>query len=109
LYADILSINLCCGDQKIEGYVGVDFLKGTADIVVDLRYEKLPLADNSADKLICISAINYFKYQRAKEIIKDVYRVMKPNGIVRFGVQDLRLIAMKYINNDKDIFFPKIT
>lgn len=101
-------INLCCGIQKIPEFIGIDFLEGNAEIVLDLRYKNLPLKDNSVEKLVCISAINYFKYERAKELIKEVYRVLKPGAITRFAVQDLEIIASKYINKDMDFFFQKL-
>lgn len=107
-YSVPLSINLCCGPQKIPGYLGIDFLQGNAEIILDLRYENIPLKDNSVDNLICISSINYFKYNRAIEIIKDIYRIMKPGGMVRFAVQDLKIIAKKYIEKDRDFFFQKL-
>lgn len=107
-YASPLSVNLCCGGQKVDGYIGLDFEPGIADIVIDLRYNDLPFPDSSVDKLVCISAINYFKYQRAKEIISDVYRSMKTAGIVRFAVQDLNIIANKYVNKDREFFFQKL-
>jgi predicted SAM-dependent methyltransferase len=102
------NINLCCGRQKIPEYLGVDFLEGIADIVLDLRYNNLPFVDNSIEKLVCISAINYFKYERAKEIINEVYRVLKPGAITRFAVQDLEIIANKYISKDIDFFYQKL-
>ncbi len=107
-FKEPLWINLCCGLQKIPGYIGVDFLPGAAEIVLDLRNKNLPFLDNSIEKLVCISAINYFKYQRAKEIINDVFRVLKPGALVRFGVQDLELIAKRYVNKELDFFFEKL-
>jgi predicted SAM-dependent methyltransferase len=107
-YTAPLYVNLCCGPQKIPGYIGVDFLPDTTEITLDLRYEDLPFKNNSVEKLICISAINYFKYERAKKIIEDIYRVIKPGGIVRFAVQDLEIIAKRYLEKDTGFFFQKL-
>ena len=107
-YNSTLYVNLCCGPQKIPNYINVDFLPGNADIIIDLRYENLPFKDNSVDKLICISSINYFKYERAKEIISDIYRSVKSGGIVRFAVQDLEIITKRYLEKDTDFFFEKL-
>lgn len=104
---DADKINLCCGNQKIDGYIGIDIIN-TADIVVDLSKQNIPIPNNSVDVLICISAINYFTYHRGEEIIKDVYRVLKPGGIARFGVQDMEAIARRYINRDNNFFFQKL-
>lgn len=101
-------LNLCSGGIKIPGYFDVD-IAGKVDLKIDLEKKLLPFADGSLSVVVCMSAINYFTYERAGEIIKDVFRVLKKGGIARFGVQDLRLIAQKYINNDREFYFQKLS
>lgn len=100
-------INLCSGSKKVSGYVGID-INPLADIVVDLSKADIPLQANSAEFLVCISAINYFTRKRSVELIKEVYRVVKPGGIVRFGVQDMEAIAKRYVDKDNEFFFQKL-
>ena len=100
-------LNLCSGSNKIRGFVNIDFLPG-ADLVIDLEKDLLPFTENSVDVVVCNSAINYFTRNRAQEIITDVYRVLKPGGIARFGTQDLRVLVEKYISNDKEFYFQKL-
>ena len=102
-----LKINLCSGAAKIEGFVNIDIFPG-ADYVIDLEKDLLPFTENSVDVVVCNSAINYFTRDRAQELINDVYRVLKPGGIVRFGTQDLRVLVEKYVNNDKEFYFQKL-
>lgn len=96
-------INLGSGPQRIPGCLAIDFNLG-ADLYLDLRHHNLPFADGSLDYVVCISAINYLSYDRAREVIAQVHRVLKLGGVARFGVQDLRLIASKYIQKDVDFF-----
>lgn len=104
---EAIKINLCCGSVKVDGYVGIDIFP-EADITLDLEKNLLPFPDNSADVIACISAINYFSPDRAQEIAKDVFRVLKPGGTARFASQDLRVLAAKYLNNDQSFFFEKL-
>ncbi|MDD2733782.1 MAG: SPASM domain-containing protein [Desulfuromonadaceae bacterium] len=104
---DVLRINLCSGPVKVDGYVGID-ITPEADITLDLEKDLLPFPDNSADVVACISAINYFSLERAQEIVKDVFRVLKPGGIARFASQDLRVLAERYLTNDQTFFFEKL-
>lgn len=104
----IQKVNLCSGPVQIEGYINVD-MYSIADFVLDLEKDLLPFADESVDVLVCISAINYFTRQRAAEIIKDVYRVLKPGGVTRFASQDLRVLAEKYVNRDLGFYFQKLS
>src|SRR5258706_3919492 len=92
-------INLCCGHQKIMGYCGLD-LTDTADIFINLATTNLPFRDESIDSVICMSAINYFSARRGEELIREIFRVLKRGGFTRFGVQDLELLAKRYIEKD---------
>jgi SAM-dependent methyltransferase len=98
--------NICSGGLVIDGYFGID-ISTKADMVLDLDKNLLPFPSDYADTAICISAINYFTRERGEKIIKDVYRVLKKGGIARFGVQDLKTIAKKYVENDTEFFFQK--
>ncbi|MZP29459.1 methyltransferase domain-containing protein [Heliobacterium undosum] len=101
-------VNLCSGPVKIKGYLNID-INPASDLVLDLDYQNIPLADESVDVVACISAINYFTRDRAQEIIREVFRVLKPGGIARFGTQDLRRLAEMYIHEDRDFFFQKLS
>jgi MoaA/NifB/PqqE/SkfB family radical SAM enzyme/predicted SAM-dependent methyltransferase len=100
-------VNLCSGPRRLEGYLNIDVVPG-ADMQVDLERQLLPLADNSVDALVCMSAINYFSRSRALEITRDVHRVLKPGGIARFGSQDLRILAEKYLQRDHNFYSEKL-
>jgi SAM-dependent methyltransferase len=105
--AGVKNINLCCGSQKIPGYIGID-IAINSDLRMNLESGKLPFKNNSLDSVICISAINYFTRSRGKEIINEVFRILKAGGIARFAVQDLEKIAQRYIEKDIDFFFQKL-
>ncbi|GEO82181.1 methyltransferase domain-containing protein [Pararhodospirillum oryzae] len=101
-----LRINLCSGSQRPQGFVNID--QGNADLALDLDRDLLPFPDNSALLVVCMSAINYFSRDRAVEIVRDVHRVLKPGGVARFGVQDLAVLARKYLEQDAGFFFQKL-
>lgn len=103
----VRKINLCCGPQKIPGYVGIDFC-GKADLKLDLGKNNLPFKNESIESVVCMSAINYFTRSRAQKIVIEVYRVLQTGGIARFGVQDLESIARRYVEKDLDFFFQKL-
>jgi len=110
--SDVRKINLCCGAQKIPGYLGIDYgLKADHEsnlLGLDLAKERLPFKNNLLEAVICISAINYFTRARGQEIVNEVYRALQPGGVARFGVQDLEMIARRYVEKDADFFFQKL-
>ncbi len=101
---EIERINLCCGDQKIPGYLGID-MSLSADLYLNLQKARLPFNSNSLKSVVCISGINYFTRANAVEIIAETYRVLKTRGIARFATQDLETIAKRYVQKDKSFFF----
>jgi predicted SAM-dependent methyltransferase len=101
-----LHVNLCSGDVVLPGFCNVDVAR-KSDLILDLERRLLPFADASCERVVCISAINYFTRQRALEIIQDVHRVLVPGGCARFGTQDLKLIARKFADGDQSFFFEK--
>ena len=103
-----LRINVCCGPVKLPGYINIDIDPG-ADLVMDFTKDLFPFPDASAEIVVCMSAINFFTRERALEIIRDVHRVLHPGGIVRFGVQDLRTLAQKYLCRDRDFFHQRLS
>jgi predicted SAM-dependent methyltransferase len=104
---NVRKINLCCGAQKIPGYLGIDF-GSQAELRLNLANDNLPLEDGVLEVVTCASAINYFTYSRAQEIIAEVHRVLRSGGVARFSVQDLECIARRYVEKDVEFFFQKL-
>lgn len=102
-----VKINLCCGSVRLSGFINIDVIPGS-DLQIDLEQELLPFPDGSVDCVVCISAINYFSYQRAGQIVADVHRVLKPGGIARFATQDLQLLARYYLEETDSFYFEKL-
>jgi predicted SAM-dependent methyltransferase len=102
----VTSINLCSGDRKIPGYLNVDIVKG-AGLVMDLARQDLPFPPQSVQRIVCMSAINYFSRARASELISQCFQILEPGGVARFGVQDLEMLAQRYIQKDTAFFFQK--
>ena len=56
--------------------MGVDFLQAPA--------EKIPVEDASYDAITCIYLFHELTAEVRKEIVEEMYRVLKPGGIVVF-------------------------
>ncbi len=78
------------------GYTNVEFRKGDIE-------EKIPVADNSVDIVISNCVIN-LTADKAKTF-REIYRILKPNGIGRMVISDLvtyRQIAEDTLSVDPD-------
>ncbi len=104
---DIRKVNLACGSQKVPGYFGIDLVDG-ADLRLDLAKMDLPFPAASIETVVCMSAINYFTRPRARQLVREMHRVLRPGGVCRVGVQDMRWLAERYLRGDKEFFFQKL-
>lgn len=100
-------LNLCSGARAISGFINID-IEPPADLLLDLSWQRLPFTGESVDTIVCMSAINYFTHDRAQLIVKETYRVLRPGGVARFGVQDLALLARHYVNANTGFFNEKM-
>lgn len=77
------------------GYQNVEFRKGDIE-------ERIPVDDNSVDVVISNCVINLT--ENKINSFKEVYRILKPNGIGRLIISDVvtsREIEKKLVNEDK--------
>ena len=73
-----ININLGCGDQNLEGYIGIDILqrKGT-DIICDLE-NPLLVAAESVDLIYTKSVLEHV--ENLEKILREVDRILAPSG-----------------------------
>jgi predicted SAM-dependent methyltransferase len=95
----MIKVNLC--GTGLKDFINID-ISWKANKRVDLEKKRIPMKDNSVDILICMNGIGYFTRERAQFLIKDVYRILKPDGVCRFGTQNLALICRNYLDRDPD-------
>jgi SAM-dependent methyltransferase len=103
----VRKLNLCCGNHKVPGFFGIDLVDG-ADLRLDLAHMDLPFPDASLEAVVCMSAINYFTRARAQQLVREMCRVLRPGGICRIGVQDMKSLAERYVRGDREFFFQKL-
>lgn len=75
-----LRLDLGCGPNAREGFLGVDridFKKG--NMVADLR-EKWPWADNSVDEVHCSHFVEHLAARERIHFCNELYRVLKPGA-----------------------------
>jgi len=77
-----LKLDLACGQNRQEGYFGVDIAPGDkVDAVVDLEQYPWPIESDSAEDIVCSHYIEH-----TSDLIKfmdEVYRILKPGGKIK--------------------------
>lgn len=81
-------IDLGCGNQKPEGYIGVDISPNSdADVIHDCE-QGLPFEDNSADEIRAFDFLEHIHSGKVIYLMNEIWRVLKPNGKLVFSVPD---------------------
>jgi len=96
-----MKLNLCCGDDVRDGYINIDVRKTKPNVLVlDLEKDLLkPFPSNSVEEIIAKDCIEHVSWRRVEDLLRDIYRVLKCDGVVYIQVPDLEAIAKKVILN----------
>jgi hypothetical protein len=81
----VLKLSLACGNNKPEGFKGVDVVKtGSTDYVVDLlKFPWKEFADNSVDEIECSHFVEHIPHGDGLndpffQFFDEIYRILKP-------------------------------
>jgi predicted SAM-dependent methyltransferase len=73
-----LKLDLGCGKNKKEGYIGVDKIKfDGVDVVLDIGKEKWPWEDESVDSVYCSHFVEHLEASERIHFVNELYRVLK--------------------------------
>ncbi|MGE7999170.1 class I SAM-dependent methyltransferase [Lysinibacillus sp. NPDC093190] len=92
-------LNVGCGTTFHKAWVNIDMNGIHKEIInVDIR-KGLPFEESSFDVVYSSHVLEHFSLQDASKLLNEIYRVLKPNGIVRIVVPDLEDITKKYLHS----------
>ncbi len=92
-------LNLGCGDRFHPSWTNINFIStGQGVIAHDLK-QGIPFPDNSFDVVYHSHVLEHFPKEKAETFIRECYRVLRPEGILRVVVPDLEQIAKMYLHS----------
>jgi SAM-dependent methyltransferase len=75
-------IDLCCGDKKRPGALGVDWMAQSGiDVVHNLNQRPWPLEASSATDILCEHGIEHV--DNVVDFMAECHRILKPGGVLR--------------------------
>jgi SAM-dependent methyltransferase len=97
-------LNWGCGAHVAEGWINSD-VKETpeVDLVADIK-EGLPLKANSVDYAVSVHALPELPYPDLVPALRELRRVLKPGGVLRLALPDLRRAIVAYVAGDEKYF-----
>lgn len=96
-------LNFACGSRIHPDWVNIDFSP------IDNRVKKvnllstLPFKNDSFDVAYSSHFLEHLHPNKAVQILKEIKRILKPNGIVRIVVPDLQNMVQVYLDTHKKI------
>lgn len=92
-------LNLGCGDRFFKDWINVDYVSSDKNVISHNLLKPFPFNDNSFDVVYSSHVLEHFSYKDAIIFMKECYRVLDKDGIIRIIVPDMELIARSYLNS----------
>jgi len=71
----LLRLNIACGNDKKEGFIGIDIAElDSVDVVHDLNSYSWPVEENSVYEIICLNFVEHVK--DLKRFMEECHRIM---------------------------------
>jgi len=89
-------LHIGCGKQVRPGWFNTDFqpfYEGAYYLDVTKSF---PFPDNTFDRAFSEHMIEHVTYEQGRHFLRELYRVMKPDGRVRIATPNLRTLAALY-------------
>lgn len=98
----LTKLNLGCGKDYRKGYFNIDMDEQTnADLILDLSKHPFPILSNSINEIL---AFNFLEHVNNYDfIIKEMYRVCKPNALIKVIVPHFSS-ANAFLDDNKRFF-----
>lgn len=90
-------LNLGCGATYHKDWTNIDFVSTSEHVLAFNLLLGIPRSNDNFDVVYHSHVLEHFPKAKAIDFIKECYRVLKPNGIIRIAIPDLEQIGLNYI------------
>src|ERR1700736_1444739 len=90
-------LNLGCGERFHPDWINIDLTSGRSGVIAHDLAKGIPFSSDSADAVYLAAVFEHIRRNDAENFLREIYRVLKPGGIVRVGVPDLEKICRLYL------------
>ena len=101
-------LNIGCGPNIMDNFINLDYmwLPGV-DLVWDIP-KSIPFESNRFRGVYSEHCLEHFSYHQSKLVLAEIFRLLKPSGLVRIVVPDASLYLEVYHQqkNGEDASFP---
>jgi predicted SAM-dependent methyltransferase len=99
-YHQIRKLQIGCGSNILDGWLNTDIAPYSKNVVpLDAR-RRFPFDDCTFDYIFSEHLIEHLEYKIGLSLLRECYRILKPGGILRIAMPDLRFLIDLY-NSEK--------
>jgi predicted SAM-dependent methyltransferase len=92
-------INLGCGYRFHQDWTNVDFIKTNENVIAHNLTQGIPFEDNTFALAYHSHVLEHFTRTGAVAFIRECYRILQPEGVIRIAIPDLEQIVKEYLHN----------
>ena len=92
-------LNLGCGDRYHPDWTNINFTSTGEGVIAHNLKQGIPFPDASFDLVYHSHVLEHFSKTEAEFFIKECYRVLRSQGVLRVVVPDLEEIARMYLHS----------
>lgn len=93
-------LDIGAGTSEDDSFLHLDIVPGKHIEIIHNAVKTLPFPPNRFDKILMMGVWEHFTFEECREVIRNIYKVLKPNGILEFTTPDLMAVC-KIILDDK--------
>jgi len=95
----MIKLNLGCGWRNFgKDWIHID--GGNYKHLHSHNIIKLPFKDNSVNLIYASHVFEYFDRKEGEKVLREWFRVLKKDGVLRIAVPDFESIANLYVNEE---------
>lgn len=90
-------LNFGCGHRFCSGWINIDFNSEHPEVIAHNLLQPLPYPKDYFDVIYSSHVLEHFSKETGEILVKECYRVLKPQGILRIVVPDLERTCREYL------------
>lgn len=96
-------LNLGCGSRYHADWTNLDFTSTSNNVIAHNLLDGIPFPNNHFDVVYNSHVLEHFSKEAGVKFIKECFRVLAVDGIIRIVVPDLEQLALEYLKSLNDV------
>lgn len=94
------NLHIGCGPHCLSGWLNTDINRTLSDVYYLDAARKFPFEDETFDFVFSEHLIEHLGFQGAKNMLCEVFRILKPGGVLRIATPDIRFLFELYLHRE---------